>query len=136
MSKHGRRKGHDWERSVARDIRGIGYDATTTRETAPHLDAEGFDINTTAPVLIQCKTGVTVTPIAALRRLIKDSGNTHLLRAVLAKDTGQRMSYAVLPYDDFLVLLAILKSLHCGKSPSLVVLEARADDTKVSADTE
>jgi hypothetical protein len=51
-----RRKGHDLERKVARDLQKIWPLAVTSRANSQVLDACGVDIDN-VPFLIQCKSG-------------------------------------------------------------------------------
>ena len=50
-----RRKGHQFERDVVQLLRGIGYEAITSRVESKALDDAGVDIYTDAPYNIQCK---------------------------------------------------------------------------------
>ena len=51
-----RRKGHNFERNVAKKFRELGYRARTTRSASVLLDSCGVDIVGT-PFIIQCKSG-------------------------------------------------------------------------------
>lgn len=50
-----RRKGHSYERKVAKELRKLGFDALTSRQADPLADPKGIDIAGTFPLAIQCK---------------------------------------------------------------------------------
>lgn len=52
-----RRKGHDYERKICRQLKEMGYDAVTTRQESHSLDAAGVDILLRdAEYHVQCKS--------------------------------------------------------------------------------
>jgi len=62
-----RRKGHSYERAVARELRTLGFDARTAREVDPTADPAGVDIVQCPPLAIQC---TAVERIGSLHTLL------------------------------------------------------------------
>lgn len=113
MSKNNRRKGHNWEREVAKDLRdrGIFPKAATSRYVSRQLDDAKIDIANTGPYGIQCKCSHT-TP--DYRQLIPEMAENCAVPVVAFKDqkkskTGKWLTqgrYVIMKYDDFLELIA------------------------------
>ena len=107
MSGRGsRRKGHDFERYVARMLRQIDPSARTARQVAPLEDCQGRDIVTRLPISIQCKSGMRVNALAAFQeaRVAARPGETPI---AVVHYTQCRLKLAVLPLDRLMELLAV-----------------------------
>ena len=62
-----RRKGHDWERQVARELRQWWSAAKRSPQYDQRSDSSKADVHA-GPLMIECKRGVAPHPLAALRQ--------------------------------------------------------------------
>ena len=105
MSGRGsRRKGHDFERYVARMLRQIDPSTRTARQVAPLDDCRGRDIVTRLPISIQCKAGVRVNALEAFEQARTAARPGEIPIAAL-HDTRRRLKLALVPLDWFVRLL-------------------------------
>lgn len=101
-----RRKGHGFERLIARRLRKIFPKAR--RHLEYHAtDATGIDLVDTGSFFIQCKRGKRYAPITAIEEIQLDpiEGGTR----VLITKADHRETMVVLPFADF---YRMLKALH------------------------
>lgn len=111
-----RRKGHDWEREVARDLTVFrGREYATARAVAPDMDAKGVDVLPLVLIpeersfIVQCKVGKSprvrkaFRDVSAARRDLLD-----IPVAAIRWNKGDGMmndDVAVLSWQDFLLLV-------------------------------
>ena len=50
-----RRRGHDYERLITKELKEMGYDVVTARSESRNMDNKGIDIFGDIPFHIQCK---------------------------------------------------------------------------------
>lgn len=50
-----RRRGHDYERLIAKELKEMGFDVVTARSESRNMDNKGIDIFGNIPFHIQCK---------------------------------------------------------------------------------
>ena len=101
-----RRKGHSFERYVARMLRHIDPDARTARQVAPLDDYRGRDIVTKLPISIQCKAGVRINALAAFQEARAAARPGEIPIAAL-HDTRRRLKLALIPLDWLVELLRV-----------------------------
>jgi hypothetical protein len=53
-----RRKGHNYERDIVKELREMGYDVHTARYASRMMDDKGIDIVGDFPFAIQCKSSI------------------------------------------------------------------------------
>ena len=107
MSGRGsRRKGHDFERYVARMLRQIDPSARTARQVAPLEDSRGRDVITRLPVCVQCKSGVRVNALAAFQEARAAARPGEIPIAAL-HDTRRRLKLALVPLEWLVELLRV-----------------------------
>lgn len=98
-----RRKGHDFERSVASRLAVIFGDDKVRRGLQYRDGAECPDV--VAPgTWIECKRGRQTNPRAALRQAIEDSQGKGVWPVAITKDDGDPAQVTML-FDDFCDLL-------------------------------
>lgn len=102
MGKSERRKGHDWERKVANDLKEIDPNAMRNLE---YQKGQGFDITTELPFRIQCKSQKRINFLDALKEADK---NSKFIPLVVGKVTNKG-EYAFLKWSDFREILKRLK---------------------------
>ncbi len=101
MGTLSRRKGHDFEREIARELRDIFPKARRGlqyQDGQQCADVEGTVFH------IECKRGRKPNPRAALRQAMDDV-NTGRIPVAVVKD-DQRDPFVVLAWDDFKNLLS------------------------------
>ena len=107
MGKSQRTKGHSFERKVANDLKGIGFDKAKRHLEFQAEEAElGQDIDNTHPFLIQCKAMKNFPNPRKVLDQIKDQEGAYKL-AVIKQD--RKGTFAVMEWEDFLEILEILK---------------------------
>jgi hypothetical protein len=98
-----RKKGHDFERRVVAALRSHGFpNAKRHDEQAPGA-VLGFDIENTAPFIIQCKRHQAYAPISAIFEIPATSLTPVL---ITQPDDTSQPAMAVLPFSAFLMLLS------------------------------
>lgn len=103
--KGARRKGHSWERDVARELRDID---PTARRLLEYQEGQGFDIHTTRlSYLIQCKSQKRVNWLQAMNEIPEEKG----FIPVVAGKVTQKGEFAFLRWSDF---MGMVKRLHIG----------------------
>lgn len=108
--RNNRRKGHGFEREVARMLRALGIPARRTIQSRGG-GKEGADVDTAGPFHLECKTGRQPNLWAAFRQARRDCEDTGRVPVVLAHREaelpGQRAEEVmVLPLSEGLRLLA------------------------------
>lgn len=108
IAKTNRRKGHDYERKIAAELRTMGVECgTSRRHSRAHDDAKVdiFMLNHDAPPLnIQCKNNnVFHSPVKVLGEMPKDENYNLLFQKV--KGTGE---YVTMEKRDFYEIMNIL----------------------------
>ena len=98
-----RRKGHSYERDLAKKFRDLGYDCTTSRFTSRALDAMGVDLCGVTGFNIQAKN---VERLGGLHPILA-SMPTEGINLVFHKRTRQG-SVVAMSEEDFFVLLKLL----------------------------
>lgn len=102
--KTNRRKGHNWEREVANDIRTFGLDPTAKRHLE-YQEGGGMDIETKLPLTIQCKCGGhSSVGFTGLHEAIKSMKPGSF--PVCALKVLNKGDYAIMTWNDFLELFA------------------------------
>lgn len=102
--KSSRRKGHDWERKVAHDLRQVMPGCTITRgqqgaggDKAPDVDA--------GPLWAECKVGKQVQLRAALRQAVDDAPLGRVPVAVCKDD--RKRPFILMDWEDFLEMVEV-----------------------------
>ena len=54
-TNNSRRRGHDYERLITKELKEMGYDVVTARSESRNMDNKGIDIFGDIPFHIQCK---------------------------------------------------------------------------------
>lgn len=114
MSLNNRRKGHDLERQVARDLKELFPFVKTTRASSKLYDDCGIDLNF-VPVLIQCKNGyIKNRPkyevhkeevIEKLNQNFPKDHPIHTLPYALIHKISKKNTQVTIDYDFFLFLM-------------------------------
>ena len=97
-----RRKGHDEERKVARELRALGFEAETTRSNHRARDAQGVDVEASAPrpLAVQVKRGARPNIRAALREAVGGACGSEVACAVVTfLDLGRPRRLLVFDWD-------------------------------------
>ena len=102
QGKNNRRKGHQWERDLANELKKIGFP-----EACRHLEyqthqARGYDLEGASPFKIQCKNSKTVPNFETV---FEEIDAEEFEFKVLAYKKPNKGKYAIMPMDDFLRLL-------------------------------
>lgn len=102
-----RRKGHQFERSIAERWRQLGYeDAMTSRAGDRSKDEEGIDILHTYPFNIQCKSHkIFKSPVQVFKQMPDGTSWNVIYQKV--KNQGE---YAIMKAEDYEEIVAILKA--------------------------
>lgn len=103
MSKSQRRKGHDFEREIARDFQKIGFPDARRHLEYHSRDANGVDLQGTGPYAVQVKRHKQYAPITAIEE-IATLGNIGL-RPLLITKADNKPTMAVLPWEDLKELI-------------------------------
>jgi hypothetical protein len=103
--KYNRKKGHDYERQVAKEMRQFFPDAKTARDGARGEDPRGVDLVNTGMFNIQCKARQSLNSFSVLKEMPDD----HNLNVMFWKRNRER-EIVVLDKEDFYELLQILKT--------------------------
>ncbi len=95
MSASQRRKGHDFERQVARDLTAAGVNASRG------LQSQGEVVpDVIAPALwIECKRGIQPSPRAALRQA-EAAAHSGRIPVAIIRDDRER-AFVAMRYDDW-----------------------------------
>lgn len=113
MGKESRRRGHDWERQIARDL---GNHAKRTYE---EREGGGRDVKTDLPFCIQAKAGSQPSPWKALKQACDAAKDTeHPVGALKFNHDARRdpennracLRAVVMRYEDWLEIINILKA--------------------------
>ena len=109
--RNNRRKGHTFEREVARMLRALGMEARRTIQSRSG-GKDGADVAIEGPYFLECKTGRQPNLWAAMRQARRDCEDTGRVPVVLAHREaelpGQRAEEVmVLPMSEGLRLLAL-----------------------------
>ncbi len=102
-----RKKGHDFERWVANELKGIFPDARRHLEYHSR-DANGVDISNTHPYLFQCKRGRRYSSLSAIKQIQVCPIEGGIPVLITKGDNEEPL--ACLPFETFLKLLG--KSLY------------------------
>ena len=107
MSKYGRQKGHSFERSLARELREMGYKDCITRRDARggswSLSDDGRDLVGTPGLAIQCKRLQAYCSVSTIEEII-DYPKEKEIRIVVTK-ANNKPTMAILPWEDLKLLL-------------------------------
>jgi Holliday junction resolvase len=105
--KTNRAKGHNYEREICKKLNSLGFDCCTSRYASRELDDKKVDVffKDKTPLNIQCKNTLQLNARKVLKEMPEDSNHN-----VIFWKKKREGSVAVLPLDDFLELLEILKS--------------------------
>lgn len=106
-SKNNRKKGHDLERLIANDFKGMGY-PEARRQLEYHADdAKGCDVQGVLPYLPQCKNTKKYVPMSTIKEVQCDRylGDVPILIAKEAKGP----TLATMHWDDLKRILKRLK---------------------------
>lgn len=109
-----RRRGHDWERRVARDLSEL-YGVQAERILHETRDGNVGDVGSNLPLSIQAKCQKRPSVWRALREAEEAAGpGEHPVAAVCRRHGQGKPSerVAVLPWEDFVELLGLL--IRCG----------------------
>lgn len=140
MSKNNRKKGHDLERQVARDLKYLFPYVKTSRASSKLLDDCGIDI-AFAPFLIQCKSGYNQSRpkyedeyyniMLNLNKNFSNSHISHKLPVVLihklncdncrGKSRPEQLQQVTITYDFFMYLLKNINPKTLEQWPILQV---------------
>jgi hypothetical protein len=99
IGRSSRRKGHAFERQVARELRGVGY-AQACRNLE-YQQGQGIDIANVGIYDIQCKRKKTSIPMSDINEVPRSVGRVPVL--VAKSDNCDVM--AVMPFKHFLQLI-------------------------------
>jgi hypothetical protein len=102
---YNRRKGHNYERSIARELRKYFPDAVTSRSGSRGEDPRGIDIIRTGMFNIQVKARQNLNPFDVLFREMPDNQNINI---VFWKRNRQK-EIVIIDKEGFYELLQILK---------------------------
>lgn len=100
MSAYQRRKGHDYEREVARQLQRVFPDAKRN-VTETQTGGQGVDIVGTGALAVQCKRYKSYAPITKIEEV-----NAPGKIPVLVTKGDRQRDMVVLPLQDFLAILA------------------------------
>ena len=102
MSAYQRKKGHNYEREVARQLREIFPQA---RRGLQYQDGEGCpDVTNAGPFHVECKRGKLPNPRAALKQATDDAGKGMIPLCVIKDDRCE--PFAVMRWADLLDLVS------------------------------
>jgi hypothetical protein len=101
---YNRKKGHNYERQVAKEMRQFFPDAKTSRDGARGEDPRGVDLIHTGMFNIQCKARQNLNSFSVLR----DMPDDHNINVVFWKRNHEK-DVVVLSKEDFYELLQIIK---------------------------
>jgi len=102
-----RRKGHNYERQITRELKEYFPDAITSRSGARYEDAKGIDIINTAMFNIQTKNRQNLNLFDVLSKEMPADQNINI---VFWKRNRQR-DIVIMEKQDFYELLRLLKSV-------------------------
>jgi len=100
--KGARIKGHSWERKVVNDLKDID---DSVKRLLEYQEGKGYDIDTSLPYLIQCKSKKQINWISALNEVPEVDKKIPI---VIGKVTNKG-EYAFLRWSD---LLKLFKRIH------------------------
>ena len=104
--KGARKKGHDYERRIAVELRELGFtDCRTSRYSSKMLDEAGVDLVNTDPFSFQIKA---VESGISYHRVLSEMQRNCNLNVILHK--RNRKEVAVFTKEDFYELIAMLKT--------------------------
>ena len=103
MGKAERRKGHAFEREIARELRDIGFPDAERQLESQVSQANGIDLRNTGPFKIQCKCRKTYVSVETINEIQCDDDDWPVL---ITKKTGKRDPMAVLPWSVLKKLIA------------------------------
>lgn len=108
-----RRRGHDWERAVARELSDLEYveAARTLDETR---EGNVGDVRTNLPLSIQCKAGQQPSVWKALEEAIEaaEPGEHPVAAVKRSHGRGKKADrLAVLPWSDLLEMVGLLRAM-------------------------
>lgn len=99
-----RRKGHDFERLIARKLRPVfpGYDVRRGFQSRSGGEAPDVDV----PCFwVECKREIKTNPKAALAQAVRDSEGKGNMPVAICKDDGGPITVTML-FEDFVEVLA------------------------------
>ena len=99
IGKLSRRKGHNFERFVAKLFREHGYDKAM--RNMEYQEGQGIDLNNTGIYDVQLKCGKKHASISKIKEVPLMDGRV----PVLVTKADNEETYAVLPFSDFLRLI-------------------------------
>ena len=108
MGKTNRKKGHDLERQIAKEFRGLGWkNAMTSRAGDRSKDNLGLDVLNVSPLNVQCKChNVFKNPVLVLKEMPQEDSNYNIL-IMRVKNKGD---YVIMTKEDFYEMLEVLKN--------------------------
>ena len=101
---YNRKKGHDYERQIAREMRQFFPDAMTSRNGARGEDPRGIDLIGTGMFNIQCKARQNLNSFTTLKDMPEDQN----INAVFWKRNHEQ-DIVILNKNDFYELMQMLK---------------------------
>lgn len=114
MSKMSRRKGHDFEREVARRLSVAGR-TPVERQLHEVRDGNLGDLVSDLPCVFQCKVGASPSVWKAVREADEATDGTgRYAVAIVRRNRAQgrpKQDVAVLPLEDFEMILAELRGM-------------------------
>jgi len=102
MSNRNREAGHNWEREVVRDLKEMGYKATTARYSSREVDDSKVDI-CGVPWNIQCKVSTKGVPYTSIIASMPEGDNVVANKIIKNKKTLGK--YVIIGYLEWLKLL-------------------------------
>ena len=101
---YNRKKGHDYERQIAKEIREFFPDVMTSRNGARGEDPRGIDLINTGLLNVQCKARQNLNPFEVLEKMPEDQN----INAVFWK-RNHESDIVILDKNDFYELMQMLK---------------------------
>jgi len=96
--RYNRKKGHDFEREIAKRLRDIGFRRAKRHLEVQREEANGFDLDHTGPFAIQCKRTKKYASIETINEIKSD-----LMPILVTKGNGKPIMVAM-TFDDWLKL--------------------------------
>jgi len=109
MSKMQRRKGADFERDVARDLRKLLGDESVRRGCQARDGCDAPDV-ICKYLWVECKHQIKPNIAAAVRQMVAACLNPTLWRVAITKANGEK-PLVTMPYEDFLDMFKELVEL-------------------------
>lgn len=108
-----RRRGHDWERQVARDLSDLEH-VEAERTLQESRDGNVGDLDTNVPLSIQAKAGKRPRIYSAVDEAVEaaDPGEHPVAAIKRSNGRGKKADrLAVMPWEDFCELIGLLRGM-------------------------